>query len=240
MHHTTLFILFAIIPIAIVWLLRFTQEFRIPPGTTDGDVPDVVPELTSALHAYQSKRYIRAIALAEPHVEKFSDATRICALSYSAMTQFGDALPYWLSLFSKEQSAHHALQVATVSVMCGDLEEGRVWIQKANEINETTEELPPIRLRTSFISALQKAQHLSEALPHVTWLRDRYGDLHITDPTYLFMRGAPPFDVFLEKSLAILKATTTTESIDMWYAELEGRLDPEGEMILRQWRANLP
>ncbi|WP_353254633.1 hypothetical protein [Burkholderia anthina] len=202
--------------------------------------PDIAPELAPALKAFQAGRHEAAIAAAAPHVERLADAARLCALSYSAMKRYQEAFPYWLGLFQHEPSAHNAVQLATTSVMCGEVARGEAWMEKAAEVNHDTHEQSDVAARVNFISALMQSGHVREALPHLAWVRDVYGHVRITDSTFLYMRGIPFFSSFLENSLEILKATQPADAIVSWYGELKGKLDEEGEAQLAAWVGQLP
>lgn len=201
---------------------------------------DIAPELAPALAAYQAGRHEAAIAGAAPHAERLADAARLCALAYSAMDRYPEAFQYWLALFDKEPSAHNAVQLATTSVMCGEVERGEAWMQKAAQVNHATREQSDVAACVNFISALMQSGHLHEALPHLAWMRDVYGQVRITDSTFLYMRGIPFFPTFLEKSLEVLKATQPADAIASWYGVLTGRLDEEGEAQLAAWVGQLP
>lgn len=209
-------------------------------GEAAGQRPtEIAPELASALAAFQAGRHESAIAAAAPHAARLADAARLCALAYSAMQRYPEAFPYWLALFDKEPSAHNAVQLATTSVMCGEVARGEAWMQKAAEINHDTHEQSDVAARVNFISALMHGR-LREALPHLAWVRDVYGHVRITDSTFLYMRGIPFFSSFLERSLEILKATQPADAIAPWYGELTGKLDEEGEAQLAAWIGQLP
>ena len=206
-----------------------------PPPKDDYTSSDIVPELAPALEAYQQGQHEAAIAAAAPYADRHADANRLCALAYSDMRRYPEAFPYWLALFEQEPSAHNALQLATTSVMCGELKRGEAWLMKFDEINEQTHEMSSVTARTQFISSLTQSGHVAEALPYLDWLRDVYAHVRITDSHFLYMRGIPFFPSFLANSLPILRANLPIEAIAQWYGELLGQLDEEGEEQLGQW-----
>jgi tetratricopeptide (TPR) repeat protein len=216
-----------------------THDAAEPGEPGEPGEPDIAPELASALAAFQAGRYKKAIEGAVPHVERLADAARLCALAYSEMERYAEAFPYWLKLFEQEPSAHNALQLATTSVMCGEVERGEAWLTKAAQVNHDTHEQSDATARVNFISALMQSGHLREALPHLAWMRDVYAHMRITDSTFLYMRGIPFFSSFLEKSLEILKATQPVDAIVSWYGELDGKLDEEGAAQLAEWIGQL-
>lgn len=192
------------------------------------------PELAPAIAALQASQLDRAIDLATPYLDSNipaiqADANRICALSYSHLDRYERAFPLWHRLFCLEESAHNALQLATSSVMCGELERGQAWFIKAHALNETSHETSPVSLRTNFIDALRLRGHFAEAFEHLQWLKALYEHLHITDSTFLYMRGVPFFSTFLEKSLPIAQQVLTGEALGAWYISIQAHLDDEGK-----------
>ena len=199
----------------------------------------IAPVLAPALKAYQAGRLDAAIAAASPYVDTYADASRLCALAHSDAHRYGEAFPYWLALFQQEPSAHNALQLATTSVMCGEVPRGEAWLMKFDEINEERHELSPVTARTQFISALTQSGHLAEALPYLVWVRDVYAHLRITDSHFLYMRGVPFFSAFLEVSLPTVRASLSADAVVAWYEALAGKLDEDGEAQLAAWIGHL-
>ena len=208
------------------------------PAAPSGDAQngsDIVAELAPALKAYQEGRHDEAIALATPYADKFADAQRLCALAYSGQHRYLEAFPCWLALFQQEPSAHNALQLATTSVMCGEVDRGEAWLMKFDEINQASREMSPVMARTNFISALNQAGRQAEALPYLSWVRDVYAHVRITDSHFLWSRGVPFFSSFLERSQANLQTHMSAAQMAAWYGELSGKLDEEGEAQLAAW-----
>lgn len=209
------------------------------PAMDAQDGKAIAPMLAPALRSYQAGRLDAAIAAAAPYVDTHADASRLCALAHSAADRHAEAFPYWLALFQQEPSAHNALQLATTSVMCGEVPRGEAWLMKFDEINEETRELSPVSARTNFISALKQSGHMAEALPYLAWVRDVYAHLRITDSHFLYMRGVPFFSAFLEVSLPTVRASLSADAVVAWYEELAGKLDEEGEAQLAAWIVHL-
>ncbi|MBN3855045.1 hypothetical protein G3N59_16810 [Paraburkholderia sp. Ac-20340] len=200
---------------------------------------DIAPELKPALEAFKAGRYDKAIAAATPYAGRLADASRLCAMSYSQTDRYPESFQHWLALFELEPTAHNAVQLASLSVMCGEVERGEAWLIKSSQINHETREQSDVTARTNFLSALVQRGYLVEALPHITWMRDAYAILSITDDTFLYLRGVPAFGMFLEKSLPILRGSQSREAIATWYGALKGKLDKDGEAQLAHWVAQL-
>jgi len=199
----------------------------------------IAPVLQAALDHYQHGRLAEALAQATTQTEAAdasvrADALRLCALALSQMGRYADAFPHWLALFGEEPSAHNALQLATTSVMCGEAHRGEAWLVKFDQINQETREMPWPQARTNFISACTQSGHEAHALAPLAELRDAQAAVHVTDPTFLYMRGMPGFGEFLQRSLPILRNALPAEAIAPWYAVLDGQLDDAGQQALQQ------
>jgi hypothetical protein len=156
----------------------------------------------------------------------------MCALAWSRLGHWRDAFDEFHRLFELESTAHNALQLATTSVMAGELVRGEAWFERALEINGETGEVPPAQARTEYLSALTAASEYSICMPHLEWLAHAYRSARITDSHFLWTRGLPFFTVFLEKSLPILEAVLPRQDVMVWYQSLRSDLDAEGQAAI--------
>lgn len=215
-----------------------SQEAMHSEAGSSNEQPRPTPtELESALAAYQAGQHANAIALAGAHCQHpdpavKADAFRLCALCHCALLQWEQAFNCFHELFQYESSAHNALQLATTSVMCGELLRGQAWFEKAENLNASSREMPSPTLRTNYISALEKKGEMAALMPHLDWFADLYASLSITDSHFLWARGVPFFSVFLEKSLPILQANMANADIPDWYRKMEKSLDEGGREAL--------
>ncbi|MGH8083554.1 MAG: hypothetical protein ACREP7_23465 [Lysobacter sp.] len=214
-------------------------------ASDDTSPAPIAPELESALAALQRGDFHATLELARGQIEASvpetrADAQRLCAMALSELDRYPDAFEHWHALFELEPSAHNALQLATVSVMCNEVDRGGAWLTHCEQINATTHEIPPVSARTNFLSALNRAGHSEAALVHLQWLREVFAQVHVTDSNYLYMRGVPFFGAFLDNSLPMLQTQLAPAQVREWYAELDGKLDEDGQATLRNWIAALP
>jgi len=194
-------------------------------------------ELQPALSAFEAGDYAacQTLALAQrmhPRSEVRADAHRMCALALSRMGNWSDAFNEFHHLFELEPTAHNALQLATTSVMAGELVRGHAWFERALEANGETGELPPAQARTEYLSALTAVSEYNVCMPHLEWLAQAYRSAGITDTHFLWTRGLPFFSVFLEKSLPILLAVLPKPDVANWYRALRPDLDEEGQAAI--------
>jgi hypothetical protein len=204
--------------------------------------PDA-PELRPAIDHLEAGNYEDALSCAAPYLladqaNLCRDAIRLSALANSRLDRWTAALGFWRSLFDREATAHNALQVATASVMAGNVTQGEQWMLTAGRLNETLGEVPSMLILTNFITALKNSGTANLAMPYLNKVKAVYEDLHITDPTFLVLRGVPQFSSFLENSRgAVLSALSNSEA-SQWYEAMIPHLDSEGRTELTQWLQN--
>lgn len=203
------------------------------------------PELADAVEALQREAFVRASQLAAPHRDSSNsavraDALRICALCRAREEAWGEAFGDYLALFELESTAMNALQLATTSVMCGELARGEAWFEKACQINADGRSIPWPKLHTNFLSALEQKGEFSAGLPYVERLRDMFQGMTTTDDHVVFMHGFPFLSVFLERSLPYLRASKAEAEVVAWYESMRDHLDMGGQAKLDQWLATMP
>ncbi|QEL54882.1 tetratricopeptide repeat protein [Chromobacterium paludis] len=198
------------------------------------------PELEAAVAALQREDWGQTLRLAQPYLEARSgrlraDAYRLCALATGRQGQWDTAFSCWLRLFELEPSAHNALQLASVSVMAGQVDRGKAWMMKFDELNRESREFSCAMAYANFASALAQAGHADEALPYLTCLRELYRQLKITDDMFLHQRGVPFFGAFLENSWALLRPCLDDGALLDWYRVMLDDLDEDGRARLNAW-----
>ncbi len=83
----------------------------------------------------------------------------------------------------------------------------------AGRLNETSGEVPRMQIPTNFITALKNSGNAKLAMPYLDQVKAVYEDLHITNPTFLVLRGVPLLSSFLENSRgAVLSAVSASEA----------------------------
>lgn len=200
------------------------------------------PELQAAVAALQAENHASAITLASgqcqhPDPAVKADALRVCALAHSALAQWPQAFEAFHALFDLESTAHNALQLATTSVMCGELTRGQAWFDKAEDINVGSHEMPSPRLRTAYMSALEEAGETAALLPHLNWLAAAYKAVSTTDSNFLWMQGLPFLSTFLDKASPVLRDSLPREELVKWYRDLADGLDDEGRVAVTEHAA---
>jgi hypothetical protein len=205
----------------------------------------VPKELEGAIDDLNAGRFEAAFAGAAPYVKSDqaslrTDANRLCGLASSRLGRWKMAFGFWHTLFEDEPTAHNALQVATSSVMNGDVTRSIEWVERARTLNAASREVPGMTIETNFVTALTQAGHMQAAMPYLEHIRKFYVEFGVTDPIVLYMNRFPPFHVFLNNSAPIVRANLDGEQERHWYSSMLPHLDERGKVELNDWmRAQL-
>jgi hypothetical protein len=197
------------------------------------------PELLEAVAALEHEQYLTALNVAAPHVESDRyclrvDALRMAGIANSKLERWSEARQTYIALFKDEPAARNALQVATSSVMAGEIECGEEWVAKAMEMNQADRTVHGLGILTNFMTALIQTGHMKLALPYLEEVKKCYESLNITDSTFLWMRGVPFFGSFLEKSAVIIRATLEPAQARAWYESMLPHVDQPGKDMLNE------
>lgn len=210
-----------------------------PPLTESApeSAPPTPAALQPALAALESGDFDQAVRLATPHRQHpvpavQADALRLCALARSNLAHWPAAFADFHELFDREATAHNALQLATTSVMAGELERGVAWFERADMLNRESGDMPPGQLRTGFLSALEQAGQIAACLPHLEWLARAYRALSVSDSHVVWSHGLPFLGDFLDKSLPLLRELLPEIDIPAWYQAMREDLDDEGRATI--------
>ncbi len=222
------------------WLKRLFSA-STPELTPEGDPVVLLP----AIEAIKQGDAAKALALAEPflkskHKVVSLDALRLCALACSRLAQWDQANLYYLRLIRLDVSVHNALQVATTALMCGEIEHSRQQFDLAIELNEVRCEMPQGQMHTAYLSAVSQSGHLTEGFHHLEWLKRAMMAAPSLDSTFLMLNGLPFFEVFLEKSLPILRACLAPAELSAWYGEMRDKIDTDTRPLLDSFIEQLP
>lgn len=194
-------------------------------------------ELEAAVAALEAGNHTTALAMAHPHCQHpdagvRKDAIRLSALCLSRLERWQEAFEQYHVLFQDEPNPFNALQLASTSVMAGELLRGQAWFEKADGMNKADHAMPPVEMRTGFLSALQQAGEHEACLPHLQWMARMYQAVQTTDAHLLWMNRIPPFGEFLEKSHTILGEIMPPTQCADWYRQNASGLPPEWQAML--------
>ncbi|WP_227817565.1 tetratricopeptide repeat protein [Nitrogeniibacter aestuarii] len=196
--------------------------------------PDVLKTAVNALERGDADAAIDEATPQRAHPSETvrADAHRVIALAHSRRGRWGEAYEAFSSLFALEPSAHNALQLATTSVMHGEMAQGASWYSRAVSMNDDLREMALPAVRTAYLSALERAGQFEACEPPLAWLRSAYESVGHTDSHLLWSHGLPPFGEFLARAGQLLKHTLPPEAWLAWFEHMRPHLDaPGGEQL---------
>ncbi len=199
-------------------------------------------ELEPAIDQLEAGKFDDALKGAAPYLTAddarlCKDAIRLSALASARLERWADALDLWRSLFDREATAHNALQVATASVMAGNVAQGQQWAETATRLNATSHDVPWMLINTNFITALKNSGNAKLALPYLVEVKELYENLHNTDPTFLTLQGMPLLASFLSNSREIVTSALSGKEARCWYESMVPHIDQDGRKELTGWLA---
>lgn len=226
-------------PVVADWVVdaadydRLVSHLSTAPLATTVASGGTPAELLPAVAAMENDDFVHAIKLAEDfrnHADAAlrADALRLCALCLARLEKWNRAFDDYHALFACEPSVMNALQLASTSVMAGELARGQAWFEKASLLNSDEQTMPWPDLHTNFLSALAQKGEWTAGLPHVEWLRDMFQSMSCSDDHFVHMHGMPFLSVFFEKSLPFLRASLGEAALPAWYGAMRAHLDAEG------------
>ncbi len=211
------------------------EALKLPSEHANDDAAEgTPPELQPAVTALEGGDWAAAVTWAEgfiqhPQAHVRQDALRLCGLALARQGQWDASFQRYHALFDTEPSAFVALQLATTSICAGQLLRGEAWFRRAHEINDEAREMPPPRLDTAYLSALEQAGEVDATLPLLDKLANGYRALGTSDDHLLWSHGLPFLGEFLQKSLPLQRASRPDEEVRRWYRGLRTDLDAEGQ-----------
>ena len=223
---------------------KYTLERQVTDATNDPGQFEP-PELVPAISALQSEQFDQVLELAEPlarHADSRirADAARLMAFAFSRLNRYSEALPCWQNLIVIEPSPHNYAQLAASAAVLGRLEVAEPAFERAEQLTQESEQegsssLP--MMWANYITALDLGGNPARALPYIDLLKRAYAGYHITDSTFLYIRGMPFFSVFIENALPVLQKVKTQEEIEAWLDELNDEVDDEGKECIAKIRS---
>lgn len=215
------------------------------PPSDRGSEESEPPELVPVIRALELEQFDDVIELAEPltgHLDLRirADAARLTALALSRLDRYDEAVPWWQNLVALEPSGHNFLQLASSAAMVNRLDVSEPAFERAATLaQESGQENPSLlpMMWANYATALDRGGNTPRALYFIELLKRAYAGYRITDSHFLYMRGMPFFEVFLEHALPMLHKLKTREEIEAWLNDLNDNLDEDGQATIAGYRS---
>ena len=156
--------------------------------------------------------------------------------------RYADAVFHFQHVVAIQPSADSWFNLATASVLSGDVEQGEQAFEKALHIcveqgNSAYPSVPFMRLY--FCCALIEKNAIESAFHQVNILRSNYEKVRNTDQLFLQQRGLPSLQHTMKVAEDLFRKAREHFDFETWLAEFAGRLDPAGQALLEHMRLTL-
>lgn len=202
------------------------------------------PELTEARGAFEAGRFEAAIEAATPYLASPDSALRVQANRVAGLALFQQG-QYATAANLLEAAAEIAdnsdawFNVATSATMAGEVERGAEAFQRT--INGGGSKLISLpRMYFYYALALKAVEAYERMLEPLTWLRNVYAELTITDSTFLHIRGVPFLSHTLGVAVEAFTALDQGERGRAWMDVLAAEVDSDGRAAIARLRDRLP
>ncbi len=193
-------------------------------------------QLESLNTLFEENKFEEIIAqIGESEVEK-SFLPKL-ALAYFHTESYGKSAELFERLSVGSKDAVRWFNLCTSAIMAGDTQKGLDALHQAIKLNrekETNGEgIPTPFMQLYATRALLDSGKYNQAFNQLNELAEIYGELSITDTHFLYMRGVPFFDEFINLSKEILGKQEVTDA-KQWVSYVSSRLDEDGKEAMKQ------
>lgn len=170
------------------------------------------------------------------------EAYGLTALAHFRLGEYEQARATFAWLANEYGDVNDWFNLMTSAILAGNIEQGMEAYNQAKELRahaENDEGVPIPQMMYYACRALADAGEYDRAFTVLNELIDIYKQLHITDDTFLYMRGVPMLPHAMEAVQIVLTARKDKMDIDTWFAMLDASLDDEGREIIQQTKQKI-
>lgn len=204
-------------------------------------------EMDRLRELFQQEKFNEVLQEVEPYRSSLDtyvvkEAYGLTALSYFRLEQYEQARATFEWLAKEYSDINDWFNLMTSAILAGHIDQGMEAYTQAKQLRaqaEDDEGVPIPQMMYYACRALADAKEYDRAFTVLNELMDIYKQLHITDDTFLYMRGVPMLPHAMEAVKIILTARKDKMDIDTWFAMLDASLDEEGREIARQTKQQI-
>jgi len=204
-------------------------------------------EMDRLRELFQQEKFEEVLQEVQPYRSSLDtyvvkEAYGLTALSYFRLEQYEQARATFEWLSNEYGDINDWFNLMTSAILAGKIDQGMEAYTQAKELRaqaENDEGVPIPQMMYYACRALADAKEYDRAFKVLNELIDIHKQLHITDDTFLYMRGVPMLPHTMEAAKIILTARKDKMDIDTWFAMLDASLDEEGREIARQTKQQI-
>ncbi|MFL1895566.1 hypothetical protein ACJRPK_07675 [Aquimarina sp. 2-A2] len=198
-----------------------------------------VNELDFAWELFKKEEFEKAIEEAEkyigdPNIKIVLEAKKVIGLSLFRQTKYSESELIFQEISEKSKNPDDWFNLTTSATLNKNIELSDKAFDKAIELykqNGTRENLSIPNMHCYYMQGLTDIGKFEKAFIHFKKMKEFYGQYVITDSHFLYMRGMPFFEHFLESSEPILK-NINLENAKKELIELKSKVDEYGKELV--------
>lgn len=201
------------------------------------------PSLAAARKALENGQFAKVIEQAKAFLEaedpaSRQEAYRLIGLAYFRQDDFQRAREHFRTLVQTSEAVTDWFNFVITSALTHDLTTSKQALEKAFRLYESASDKTAMSIpwmRYYYACALRDGGHWPEALEQVEALRAVYEQLHITDDTFLAIRGIPFLKMTLELAMRVFWELGKDFDYVGWLKSFAEHLDEDGKALIAQW-----
>lgn len=195
-----------------------------------------VNELDFAWDLFKKEEFEKSIEEAEkylnnPNTKTVLEAKKVIGLSLFRQKKYSESELIFLEISEQSENPDDWFNLTTSAILNRNIELSDRAFNKAIELYKqkgTQENLSIPNMHCYYMQGLRDVGEFEKAFLHFKKMKDFYSKFVITDSTFLYMRGMPFFEHFLDSSELILK-NINKEDAKKELAELKSKVDEYGK-----------
>lgn len=180
--------------------------------------------------------------LASGSATEILEASKIMGQVCINRRRYAEASDHFQRVLTLQDSADNWFNLATASVLAGELEQGETAFERALELSveqgsSTYPSIPYMRLY--FCCALSEQGELNAAMNQINILRRNYESAGNTDQQFLRQRGLPSLQHTMKVAEGLFLRARDHFDYESWLGEFANSLDTPGRQLLEHMRQTL-
>jgi tetratricopeptide (TPR) repeat protein len=213
----------------------------------EGSEPQPLEEFSSAWNALEQERFEDVLAETEPFLNFKNDvlrleANKLAGLAYFRSQRYEQATPHFQTVARSSTDVADWFNVVTSATLAGDFQTGADAFDKAlecqKEANYSQQPSVPF-MRYYYACALRDKGQWETALQQINELRKTYAQLHITDDTFVYIRGVPFLGQTLRVAMDVFQGLGRNADAETWFNSFAKNLDEDGRTLVEAYKSTL-
>lgn len=195
-----------------------------------------INELDFAWELFKNEKFEKSIERAEkylndPNTKIVLEAKKVIGLSLFRQTKYSESELIFQEISEQSENPDDWFNLTTSATLNKNVELSERAFYKSIELYKqkgTQENLSIPNMHYYYMQGLRDIGEFEKSFLHFKKMKEFYSKFVITDSTFLYMRGMPFFEHFLESSKLILK-NINSENVKKELTNLKSKVDEYGK-----------